>query len=287
MPCYHPVRAYRTPGGTITFKEGGDSGSALDLPCGRCIGCRIQRTQQWALRCMHEAAMHDANSFITLTYGENCDPSLNYHDFQKFLKALRRTTPIRFFAAGEYGALHERPHWHALIFGHHFDRWHQVSEQAWASHQLANLWPHGHSSTGDVTQQSAAYVASYCIKKITGPLAKQHYERVNLATGEIFQLTPEMARMSLKPGIGATYFDRYKREIYYARDGCVQPGGKTLKPPRYYDKRLAEHDIKQACEIETNRILDAQTRQEDNTPDRLNIKEHIALERQKQKQRKL
>lgn len=290
MPCYRPLTAYRRgPGEAITFREGGDSGGAIELPCGRCIGCRIQRTQHWAMRCMHEAKMHDANSFITLTYGENCEPSLNYRHFQDFMRSLRRTTPVRFFAAGEYGSENQRPHWHALIFGKAFDRWHQVSNQAWASRELADLWPHGHSSTGDVTQQSAGYVASYCVKKITGPMADQHYTRVNITTGEIIKLAPEMARMSLKPGIGETYLRKYWREIYAARDGVIQTGGTQLKPPRYYDKKMTEIGVTQQRQqdIETQRQLDAITRQDDNTTPRLQAKEIVAIAKQSQKQRKL
>lgn len=240
------------------------------------------------MRCMHEAKFHDANSFVTLTYDEqHHQPSLDYSHFQDFIRRIRRSRPARFFAAGEYGENTKRPHWHALLFGVHFNDLYPVGNNLYGSKELEKLWPWGFSSVGEVNETTAAYVASYCIKKATGRLAAIRYSRVNLATGEIFQVAPEMARMSLKPGIGAKYFEKYKREIYYARDGIVSKGGQTLKPPRYYDKLLIKQDQKQYTQIETDRQLEAITRRDDNTPERLKAKEIVAIAKQSQKQRKL
>ena len=101
VPCYHPVSAYRTSEG-VFFKEVADS-SLIRLPCGRCIGCRLERSRQWALRLTHENRFHDKSAFITLTYDEDHlpkDGSLNLKHFQDFMKRLRKFkkyTKLRFF----------------------------------------------------------------------------------------------------------------------------------------------------------------------------------------------
>lgn len=61
------------------------------MPCGKCLECRLEYARQWAIRCVHEAKMHDSNTFITLTYSnENLKSDrLQYSDFQGFVKRLR------------------------------------------------------------------------------------------------------------------------------------------------------------------------------------------------------
>lgn len=288
MPCFHPITAYRgAAGGAISFTEGGDSGPPLELPCGRCLGCRKRRTLEWVTRITNEAQMHDANSFVTLTYGENCEPDLNYADFQTFMRKLRRQHRVRFFVAGEYGDINKRPHWHAIIFGKSFSRDYPVSKDAWGSHELDELWDRrGWASHGEVNNTTAGYVAAYCIPKRSAD--DQKYQRVHLGTGEIIQIRPEFARMSLKPGLGETWIKKYHKEVYSARDGIIRPGGQQIKPPRYYDKIMATINNKQLMEVETNRQLEALKREGDNTQQRLKVKEQYALQVQRnQRERKL
>ena len=135
MPCYSPLTAYKgksTDSGKmcLSFKRSEGlfgSFSAINLPCGQCIGCRLERSRQWAVRCMHEASLHDENSFLTLTYSdENLPPggSLHLPDFQNFMKRLRKSIApkrVRFYHCGEYGDILSRPHYHALLFGYDFD----------------------------------------------------------------------------------------------------------------------------------------------------------------------
>ncbi len=108
MTCYSPIAGYRsrtagTAGGYgIVFKKEQSNGQKIEVACGQCIGCRLDKSKEWAIRCVHEAQMHEANCFITLTYNaENLpsDGSLVKEHFQKFMKRLRKTTPqkIRYF----------------------------------------------------------------------------------------------------------------------------------------------------------------------------------------------
>lgn len=103
MPCYRPLQAYRS-SGAIVFDRPRSGGEPLRLPCGQCIGCRLERSRQWALRCLHEASCYEKNVFATLTYDEEhlpADGSLDLPEFQRFMKRLRkaRTDKVRFFIA--------------------------------------------------------------------------------------------------------------------------------------------------------------------------------------------
>lgn len=182
--CVCPLSAWQTESGAIVFAERGNIRRSLTLPCGQCIECRLERSRQWGVRIMHEASLHDANSFVTLTYNdENLphDGGLVYRHFQLFMHRLRKRVPskIRFFMCGEYGENFGRPHFHACIFGLDF-----VDKTLWQvrngvklyrSKKLESLWEFGYSSIGTVTFESAAYVARYIMKKVTGDAAETHY----------------------------------------------------------------------------------------------------------------
>ena len=120
--------AVRFSDGSVKFVSRNKAGveGTLELPCGQCIGCRLERSRQWAMRCLHEASLHDFNAFITLTYSDSNLPpggSLHYTDFQLFMKRLRKRAgmPVRFYCGGEYGESGTvRPHFHACLFGYDF-----------------------------------------------------------------------------------------------------------------------------------------------------------------------
>lgn len=276
MPCYHPIKAWQTEGGEIKFSETGKIRRELELACGRCIGCRLRRSRNWAIRCMHESSMHPLSSFVTLTYDSVSDPSLCYRDFQLFMKRMRKSSvsPIRFFAVGEYGSDFQRPHFHALLFGKWFDDRKRHSKTLFRSDALERLWPHGYSTIGDVTFQSAGYCARYCCEKVTGPMAEDHYKRVDVRTGEIVPVVPEFAHMSLRPGIGYPWFQKYWKEVYEARDGVVV-NGKTYPPPRYYDDLLDQVAPDLSCEKEYDRYVNSQRFIADCTPERLAVRETV------------
>lgn len=146
----------------MVFVERGDIVGELSLPCGRCTGCRLERSRQWAVRCMHEASQHKKNCFITLTFdSEHCpkDMSLDYRVFQLFMKRFRKRVhplSIRFYMCGEYGELFGRPHYHALIFGYDFpDKAYYAKsgagEDIYISRVLSDLWPFGLATIGECT----------------------------------------------------------------------------------------------------------------------------------------
>lgn len=270
----------------MAFSPSRTASRPLQLPCGQCIGCRIEKSRQWALRCVHEASMHDDNAFITLTYDDEhlpWDGSLNKDHFQKFMKRLRfqeRHKTVRYFHCGEYGEQLRRPHYHALLFNHDFtdkDKWTETDGIiTYTSDNLAKLWPFGFSTVGQVTFETAAYCARYVTKKQTGKAAKDHYWRV-LDTDLQVELEPEYATMSLKPAIGKTWFDEY-RDDCFPSDYITQKG-KKLRVPRYYDKLLAQHNEFDLKHIKEQRRIKADRWQHENTPKRLAARERCTTAR--------
>lgn len=280
MACYKPIPAYRTRDGLgVTFKHLEDATELL-LPCGQCIGCRLEKSRQWAVRMMHEAQTHADNSFITLTYGPDFlpdDGSVNVQHFQDFMKRLRRKLEplrIRFFHCGEYGEAFSRPHYHAIIFGFGFpDRvvWSETGEfPVYRSSFLDGVWNRGFCTVADVSFESCAYVARYVVKKINGDAALDHYWKLNEVTGELAVVSPEYCTMSRKPGIGAKWFEKYGDQV--TKFDSVVSRGFEQKPPRFYESMM---DVMELEVIKAEREHASIKRSADNTPERLRVREVV------------
>lgn len=265
------------------------------MRCGQCIGCKLEHTRQWAVRCYHEASLYEYNCFLTLTYDDEhlpWDHSLTKIHFVKFMKRFRKRyghKRIRFYHSGEYGKptpdndFIARPHHHAIIFNHDFkDKKYFYEKEGiilYTSDVLDGLWTHGHCSIGDVTFQSAAYVARYVMKKINGDAAAEHYTRTDHITGEQIHIEPEYSTMSRRPGIGAEWIKKYHADCYPSDSITVRGVQQSL--PRYYD------DIYQLdFPVEIERIKQARKQSmrkhlKDNTPDRLLVRETVKIEQTK------
>lgn len=224
---------------------------------------------------MHEASCHERNSFVTLTYEE--DPiSLRYDHLQQFFRRMRkRGLPVRYYACGEYGDGMGRPHFHACLFGQDFrDDAVPWSDGLWLSADLMELWGHGFCVAGELSFESAAYVAGYVMKKMTGEAAFDHYWRVHEDTGEAVQIEPEKGLMSRRPGIGSGWLDTYMEEV--VRDDSVIVRGHESKPPRYYDKRIEAVDEVVFEAIKQRRREVARKFAHLNTEDKLAVREAVA-----------
>jgi len=262
----------------------------LDVPCGQCIGCRLERSRQWAIRCVHEASLYEKNCFITLTYSpENMpkDSSLVKRDFQLFMKKLRKRfgSRIRFFHCGEYGDLGGRPHYHACLFNFDFpDKEKQLlyGRQVTVSKMLEQIWGKGYCVLGDVTFESAAYVARYITKKITGAKALEHYNTIDYDTGEVLaERLPEYTLMSRRPGIGADWFKQFHKEIYGYDSVVIK--GREMKPPKFYDSKyelLNPADLKR---VKRKRVEKAEKFVKDDSGERLYQREKIKLLNEKRR----
>lgn len=282
MACYKPITGYRSRLGRnengkwpIVFNMSeGYKDIPVTVPCGQCIGCRLEKSRQWAIRCMHEAKLHDDNCFITLTYNDENLPEggtlvkKHFVDFMKRLRSRFSGQKIMYYHCGEYGENFARPHHHACLFGVDFRDKLKFKKNAgnwiYTSELLDDIWQYGYCSVADVTFESAAYVARYCTKKVTGDDALTHY-----AGRE-----PEYATMSLKPAVGKNYALRYADEIMY-NDSIVLRGGLQLRPARYYDKLFEEYDYDKYMMNKSKRRKMAKEMSSDNTYDRLSVKERI------------
>lgn len=294
VTCYTPFFMYRSPEinpetgkRRLTFNpmKSVNSTNAIKLPCGGCIGCRLDRSDEWATRCLHESKMHQANSFVTLTYDDDhlpADYSVSVREMQLFMKRLRQETgasKLRFFACGEYGDQHGRPHYHLLIFGHDFSRDRKLQKRGpfgnlYTSTQLEKVWTFGRANLGHVTHKSAAYVARYCMKKINGDQAPSHYLRTHPKTGLLVQVEPEFATQSNRPGLGYTWFEQFKSDCFPSDFIIVD--GKQKPVPRYYLKKLAEEEQTRIKRIRKKASLPHKWNA---TQDRLRVREHIKRSR--------
>jgi hypothetical protein len=284
MPCYCPLQGYRskeinveTGKRPIVFNaRDGYLDMPVDVPCGQCVGCRLERSRQWAIRCVHEASLYDRNCFITLTFAPEHlpkDNSLDVRHFQLFMKRLRKKfgDGVRFYHCGEYGENYGRPHYHALLFNCDFDDKVPFKEingnMLYVSKTLSDLWPYGHSSIGEVTFDSAAYVARYVMKKVTGDAAAEHYSFIDPETGEVLQKKPEYTTMSRRPGIGRGWYDKYHKEVY-PHDSVIM-NGHQIKPPKFYDRQLEQIHNKEYVRIKRERVKKAKKYVDNNTSSRL------------------
>ena len=311
MSCYHPYVAFaekynnsneyiKTKNGKIKYKflfkinpddiktdlkkheiiemlsDKYDSRDIIFLPCGQCIGCRLQYSREWANRLMLERQYHDSAIFLTLTYNEmfvpkrqfvlpetgECGTSLSLckRDIQLFMKRLRKhygDDHIRFYAAGEYGSKTFRPHYHLIIFGVHVSdsyvwRVKFVDGQRFVYYRsptIEKLWSFGNSEFTDVSWDTCAYVARYVTKKFTGDYSEFY---------KWFNIDPPFSLMSRKPGIARQYYDENLTNLFEhdTINISTDTGGLSFRHPSYY-KRLYESDFSDSYSqyAETQRIM--------------------------------
>lgn len=281
MVCYYPIDCYKFQDFEGHYKIvwtiaqcNGKCPFPIQIPCGRCIGCRLERSRQWAIRCVHEAQMHENNCFVTLTVNdENMEDvfphrSLAKRPFQLFMKRLRKEVGnVRYFQCGEYGEQFARPHYHVCFFG--FD---PIDKYLWTARDgnrlyrsplLEKLWPYGHILVGEVTFESAAYVARYIMKKINGSMKYDHYQG----------RTSEFTLMSRCPGIASSWYEKYKNDVFPHDEMVVR--GMKLKPPRYYDKKFDIEDPDGFKNVKLARERLARKHKNNNTPERLAVREVV------------
>jgi len=316
MPCYKPLSAHYVTDSdgkihltwsnvlAVAFQRGvsmPDTSTQLKIPCGRCIGCRLEHSRQWAVRCMHEAQLYERNCFITLTYDEENLPigeTLVKEHFVDFMKRLRKrfcTPPtdlrgierdkwfkqngIRYYHGGEYGENLSRPHYHAILFNFDFPDKTQFSKTdtgyLYVSDILDDVWGMGFCTIGDVTFESCAYVSRYCTKKVTGEDAHDYYEG----------RTPEYATMSRKPGIGGDWYLKYSSDVFPSDDVIMR--SHQSKPPRFYDERLRVEDPELYELIKLRRLERAEKKREESSYKRLQVKEKVKNEHMKRLYRQL
>lgn len=205
------------------------------VPCGCCIECLEQRSNEWAARMVIEAEAHKQNCFITLTFDDaHCPDAVSVREHQLFMKSLRKAiapVKIRFFMCGEYGGLNNRPHYHYVIFGWQppdmkFLKISKSGELLYTSEFLAALWPKGFHSVAAVTYKSCKYTAKYLQKLDDRPHAVLAF-----------------TRCSTRPGIGDNLLDDPSNVKAIMDTDKIYAGKTYVATPRFYLKRLERDGV--------------------------------------------
>lgn len=264
MRCTSPrTVGFKSDGKTISWsqKDYSKEYATFQLPCGKCIDCRLAYAREWAVRCVHESRVHVSNCFITLTYNDEnlTSDKLYYADFQLFMKRLRDKNfrelkktigkenwkllskserkkiydehAIGVFVTGEYGEINKRPHWHAILFNweptdkmysHTTDR----GDKCYTSRTLDELWGKGSTLLGAVTIESAGYCARYAAKKLVHGKDEDHdYHPIS--------------KKSSKHAIGKKFLEKFWPDIFnYGKCEIKSSDGTIVNHPipRYYEK---------------------------------------------------
>lgn len=302
MGAYRSARPHPKTGKYPVVVVKRDSPDAnMQVPCGMCTACRMDKAREWMIRCVHEAQLHEDTSFLTLTYSpEELPDDLGLHkkhhkDFVKRLRAKIYPTKIRYFMCGEYGKPTEknhyiaRPHYHFLLFGYDFPdkEFHKTSysgDPLFISETLDKIWGKGDCYIGTLTAGSAGYVARYSLKKaikkhadkIDENTGLKHYERID-SYGEPVPIQPEYIAVSNRPGLGEGWFQLYSDDLYPSDEVILD--GRTYPVPAYYDQLMERKDPELFKLVKQKRL---EYKQDNPTnPHRLMAKAHILSTRVK------
>lgn len=242
LQCINPINAGFNQSGDLVFSSKKmDRGQVpFAFECRKCLPCRLNNAREKAIRCVHESQMHQNNIFLTLTYSDQHlrSPRLNYKDFQDFMKRLRETREekINYLVTGEYGDKTKRPHWHAILFNYKpedalylrtTDRGDHIS----SSVLLDEIWGKNDpkkkpNEIGEVSLESAGYVARYAAKKLAHGHDQSHdYHPVH--------------KTSSRRAIGRTWIEKYYEHTF--KNGFVVHKGMVTKIPRYYVDWARQH----------------------------------------------
>lgn len=304
MQCFRPVDGFRRADGGFTLAARTSAEAApMVVRCGRCLGCRVNRREEWKVRCLHEASLYSSNSFVTFTYDDGHVPpfgSVRMDDVSSAIKRLRwsvRPARFRFLAKTEYGPKTFRPHAHLLLFGLGFPdrvvvRRTASDELSYSSELLSSAWGLGFAECSDLTPRSVGYVCNHNVDKLVDIVDDEFYRRVDHETGEVVEIERESLRVSNRPGIGKAWVDRWEVDCFPS--GFIVESGHRMNVPRYYRKRLKGRfllrgayrhtsvpfdDSRVVAAVAEERLNDdpaLRARQEANsTPERLAVREEV------------
>ena len=293
MDCTNPKKAYKhglteanrkqklvfkKPEGFIETKD-----NTQKVSCGKCISCKLSYAKEWALRITHDSSLNKENSFITLTFNDKYLPNdhgVHREDVVQFIKRLRRRTGKKFktFYCGEYGEKYSRPHYHIILLGYDFPdkqflKTSPSGNTLWESKRLTKTWSDpktkeskGWANIGEVTYDSAGYVARYCMKKQKDHRKYEFVDGYDEETGEIYKHNLPSEFIGMSQGIGKTWHDIFKTDT--DKDYITQNGYKH-KIPRYYDKQREKTDPESLEKLKEERQRKALENESENTKSRL------------------
>ena len=309
MPCYSPLKGWKDlETGGIKFRQEG-CGEKMEVACGQCLGCRLDRSRMWAMRIVHESCLHEINGgncFVTLTYRDriDCDDeqlrngfhvpddwSLNKKHFQDFMKRLRKAfspQKIRFYMCGEYGnhCKHGidlgivvcplcrvgRPHYHACLFNCSFP---DLAAYGSRDGELRYTSPFLESiwkyGFVDVGELNfeSAAYVARYILKKVNGDMAHDHYMLYDLDGCITFVEPEFTLMSRRPGIGRDWYRKYADDVFPSDEVPVPGSGVFKKVPRYYEELFKDANPLKLEEIKRMRQEFLKAHGDDYTPERL------------------
>lgn len=298
--CDFPLKGYRTTGRLVFQKPAGHSGAFVEVPCGKCIGCKLRLRSEWQIRGLCELQMQRqaglASWFFTLTFDDQhipADLNISLRDVQLFMMRLRKHfgPGIRVQYCGEYGGQTMRPHYHLTLWGLVLDDCVQIGrsrtgEATFTSAVVARLWGRGQVLIGEANSHTIGYVAGHQLKDLTGRHQPDgSYVLLEPSTGELRARTAPFRHQSLKPGIGASWFDKYHMD-FFARGWLMRDGRKEF-PPSYFLRLLRRSkpalwdSVMAAREV----VVEADQFRAEHTPERLAVKAVVRSARIGQRRR--
>lgn len=291
MTCFKPLVGVKYKlGGKDYFKvfpnlyepppERYDWFEQFPIPCGKCIGCRLDKSKQWADRLMMEWQESDSACFLTLTYsnefleerykdrkkkeyldvntGEILPSPYQYdlckEDIQDFMKRLRRYVDykhgkkVRFFACGEYGDKNNRPHYHIILFNYDFSdcRTPLYRDKNGYQHYVSDkLYDH-------LTWKDSKSLWKYGICDIANVswsscayVARYVNKKLYGDSSELYTImdyVPEFSLMSRNPGIGRKYFEDHIEEYENGSIWIPDPnkGAIEVTSNKYFERLISE-----------------------------------------------
>lgn len=292
---------------------GGPNANTANPPgtfrCGRCQGCRAQKTMEWKLRIMMEARYFTDNWFVTWTLADQYLPddfSVHKETHQKLIKRIRYEynndivrqddgrIGLRHYGIGEYGCDEtktQRPHYHTILLNLPLNDLDQIENSKsgfpqWQSKRLEKCWPFGRVTIGKAEPSTISYTTGYQFKKLGGKKAEEYYTRPHSVTGEICKVNPEFGLMSRNPGLGYRWIEEF-RVTDLQHDFMVIDGRKIALPQfavRERTEMLSDDENegfsdrfwdKLERSVRAKRSDAYARRQADMTPERLAVREEL------------
>ncbi len=173
------------------------------VPCRWCMGCRIQRRNEWATRIRLESFDYMrkgfGSSFCTITYNDESYSGGAYiSDIQKMNKRLRyylkRDSSLgipfdfKYYCVSEYGTAGDRGHFHCIYMGLSSD---------FLSEYLRKSWKYGFIQVAPLSHSRIRYTLKYMDKQVLSDKDREEY----IAT---YHREPPTAVFS--KGIASRYF---------------------------------------------------------------------------------
>lgn len=270
--------------------------SPMYIPCGKCLGCRLDYSREWANRNQMESLTHDkeSNFFVTLTYDDyHLVPGSSFQRFddqdgetvynphyvetenftlvpehcQKFMKSLREAgerlkgwKDIRMFYCGEYGSQYGRPHYHFLLYNLPLDDL-KIHKKTMRNDVLYN------SPFLDFLWKKGFVVIAElnwqtCAYVSRYVMKKQTGGKMHKGYYNDIGLYQEFVRSSNRPGIGFDYYMQHMEQIL-EEDKIILPpinGEKHVVTPGRYFTKCVENSGRYdwMCKLSDNKLKRAQ-----------------------------